>query len=103
AQRLGDGPPDVGLAVRDAATLEHERLVLARRRGRDLLGQAGLADPGLAEQQDEVGAPAFDGGPERVAEHAQLGVATDEGRVAAEPVARWLHDRPRLPRLDRLL
>ncbi len=89
AERIGDRPPHVRLAVRDAAALEHERLVLAGGDGGQLLGEAGLADAGLTEHEEHGGAVVAHGVLHAVAEDAQLGLPADErGTVPLGPVAR---------------
>ena len=78
AQRLGDRAEDVRVAVGDALTGEHHGAVVACRERRNLGGEAALADPRVAGQQDEVGPPAGRRHAQHVSERAQLGVSSDE-------------------------
>ena len=52
----GDRPPHVGLAVRDAAARQDDRAVTLPGLLGDVLGQARLAQPGVAEHEQQRGA-----------------------------------------------
>ena len=80
AQRLGDRPPHVGLAVGDAAPLEDGGAVVAGGPLGGLLDQAGLAHAGLGDHDDGRGAVAADGGLDDADEEADL---VRRGRRAA--------------------
>ncbi len=68
-----------------------------------LLGQAGLAHAGLAEEERQVRAAGADGGGERVAEEPHLGVAADEGDAGAGPLPGLDQRLDGGPRLDGLV
>ena len=78
--------------------------MLALGVARQLLGEAGLAHAGLAEQQEQGAAGVADGVLDAVAEQAQLGLAPDEaGPVALGPVAGRRDRRVGPPRGHELL
>ena len=88
-QGVGDGPPDVRLAVRDAPALQDERVVLLLGVARQLLGQARLADTGLAQQEQQRRPGVADRVLHAVAQQPELGLPADQARpVALGPVAR---------------
>ena len=90
AHRLGQRPPDVGLAVGDAAALQHEAVVAPARHLRDLLDDPRLADAGVADEQEQRGAALADREVERVGEERNLVVTADERRpVTVGAVAGW--------------
>ena len=62
-----------------------------RPRG-ELLRESGLADPGLAEDREEVGAPFAQRALERLAELGELAVAADQRRVEATQERRSARD-----------
>ena len=104
AEGVRDGPPDVGLAVRDAASLEDEGVVLALGVARQLLGEPGLPDAGLPQQQEQRPTGVADRVLDAVAQEAQLGLAPDEPRpVALRSVARRRDRRLGPPRRHELL
>src|SRR3546814_12607033 len=76
AESVGDRPPDVRLAVGHAAALEQQRIVVALGDRSELLGQARLADAGLAQHQQEAGPAANErgraSGGERVCEYVWI-------------------------------
>ena len=90
AQRIGDRPPDVGLAVGHAAALEDEGVVLARRAvAASSSARRDLPTPGLAQHEQQAGPAVAHGVVHAVAEQAQLGLAADQrGAVALGAVAR---------------
>ncbi len=89
AQRLGHGPPHVGLAVGHAAALQHDGVVGDAGVGGQLVGQAALADTGVADQQQELGPAVGDGGVDGRGQVGQLVPAPDQGAVVpAATVAR---------------
>ena len=103
ADGFGDGPPHVG-AVRDALAAEHLGVVGLARVGRDLTGEAALADPGVAREDDEVRAATQDGAVGDAAQEAHLGVAADErGPGVTAALARRGHGLDGPPRVDGLL
>ena len=78
AERTGDRPPPVGLAVGHAGADEDGALLLLHVAVEHLLDQPGLADAALALDDGQDGAPLALGDPHRVDEEGQLELAADE-------------------------
>ncbi len=92
AQSVCHRPPDVGLAIGHAATLEDEGVVVGLGVDGQLLGQAGLADASLPQQEQQSSPGVEDGVLDAVAEQPELRFPADEpGPVALRSIAGWSH------------
>ena len=91
---LGERPVRDALAVGQAAPRENAG---ALETVHELAGETALADPGLAEDGEEVRAPVPNGARERVLEELELGLTADERRAwtpgTGGPVDR-VHETP---------
>ena len=90
-QDLAQRPVGDALAVGQAAPAVHGAAGLARHAGGQLLEQPALADPGLADDGDQVRAALGQRGVVQLAQQRQLAVAADEARggAAAPQHPRW--------------
>jgi hypothetical protein len=87
--RARDRPPHVRLAVGHAAPGQDQGAVALPRLVRDVLGQAGLAEAGVAEREQQRGPAPVERHVQRVGQERDLVVAPDQGSAAAvRPVAR---------------
>ena len=101
AYRFGDRPPGVGLAVGDAAAVEHRGGgVDAEHQRGDLVGEPCLAHSGLTQQQDHLAAVVRDRELDEIAQHRELGVAPDQRGDPTRPVARRNERLGRRPHVD---
>ena len=86
--RAGDRPPDVRLAVRDAPPRQHGGAMTLPALLGDVLDQARLAQPGVAEHEQQRGPAPVDRHVQRVGQQRDLVVAADQrGAAAVRPVS----------------
>ena len=83
AQRVGDGEPHVGLAVRHARALEHRRVDRVVQVVDELVGEARLADAVLARDGQQHAAVRRCDEVQRGAADGQLRLTADQRAVAA--------------------
>ena len=87
--RLSDRPPDVSFAVWHAATRQHQDFLLCEDSFNCLLCEAGLADTGVAEKQDERGTSASHGTVNGLPQYAEFSFTSYErGHRPDAPLAR---------------
>jgi hypothetical protein len=86
-ERVGDGPPHVRLAVRNAGTLQHGHLAAGAEATDALVDQSALADAAVADDVEHQAAIVLGGEVERGSGDGQFVGATDEPDVATSALA----------------
>ncbi len=99
---LGQRPPHVGLAVGHAASVQHEHVAALLERCRRLAHQAGLAHPGVADDQRDERTRVAERRGDGAVDQPELAVAAHQGGLDARRALPGRHQRlERGPRLDR--